>query len=696
MLLHFNFQAFIIVWAFIIGTIWTCFCVFIDDRLFDLGTKRFGTPRENCILVAYGYNTQQELMWTKVTFLIIAYLFTFAFTFGHAVRQYRLFEAEDSKTKTMKDFMAYLTNLPELDGSDATMEKQLAKAVEDATSQKVVGVSIAWNYQEHEELIQEYLEQDMLKRDKKHQGSGWQQVDEAKVEENRNSYGAVRKFFHDQEHKLFSDPEPSDLTTVKDIVAGMKSSDNAFVVFHTEEDRNKAIENAASFEFKGNTITMEEKVCEPDTINWEHFGNTSPMLRLKRLIQGFGFILLALCVWTFVFYAPYAYQVFNFNFDNGAQPPFTLAMTFTMVVVLGNAMMYETCARVSDYIGYKTRDDRESTYLILYVIACMFNFLLDLITTYFMAMRMMEGLGFRNYFGVKLSEIEDFTKQFESYAMQRTLAENTKAYSFPATFLIPFLLEPFIIAIGPYLGGKAIVASHPEWVGRDAERWLGAWEFDMGRYGDLLLNMVLGNMIFFFPGGYTRILFFGMAGSHAYIYLFDHWRVLNVIPKVVYASIDIDWWSNWMMAPITGMIPWCLVFKANCQEYGFCIRGAPLIEAQLIAFFVHVLVHTLMLLYVVPLFKPNMADAHEGELFSKAATRYAATFFSTNPIHCVRSELFHNEGEGKYCTYYKLGKTHLMNLNEKIGCCYSGEEGEPEDYGFSSNFKKSAKHDDEQ
>ena len=64
---------------------------------------------------------------------------------------------------------------------------------------------------------------------------------------------------------------------------------------------------------------------------------------------------MALLVWTVVFYAPYAYQVFTFNFDNGAEPPFTLAMTLCKVVMLGNAIMYDVCGRVSDYIGFNSR-----------------------------------------------------------------------------------------------------------------------------------------------------------------------------------------------------------------------------------------------------------------------------------------------------------------------------------------------------
>ena len=75
-------------------------------------------------------------------------------------------------------------------------------------------------------------------------------------------------------------------------------------------------------------------------------------------------ILLALLFWTVVFYTPYVHQVFTFNFDNGAEPPFTLDMISCREVVLGKAFTYEVCGRVSDYIGFKTRDRRKACSII--------------------------------------------------------------------------------------------------------------------------------------------------------------------------------------------------------------------------------------------------------------------------------------------------------------------------------------------
>merc|ERR1719223_883775 len=173
-----------------------------------------------------------------------------------------------------------------------------------------------------------------------------------------------------------------------------------------------------------------------------------------RLAIGFGVIGLACLFWVGVFYSPYAYYVMTFNYENGRQPGFIVGFAFSMIVVIGNAIMYEVCAQISDRVGFRFKDEREACYMILYTIACMFNVLLDFVTTYRTAELVMEGLGFRTYFGVPLQDVPTFTAKFETYGMQRSLAENTYGYAFPSTFLIPFIIEPIATVFGPLLLGR--------------------------------------------------------------------------------------------------------------------------------------------------------------------------------------------------------------------------------------------------
>lgn len=75
--LQFNFQAAVIVWALVVAVAWGLLPYFVDDALFILGTRRAKTARQNCILVAWSFETQHRLMWTKVDFMIVLYITTF-------------------------------------------------------------------------------------------------------------------------------------------------------------------------------------------------------------------------------------------------------------------------------------------------------------------------------------------------------------------------------------------------------------------------------------------------------------------------------------------------------------------------------------------------------------------------------------------------------------------------------------------
>merc|ERR1719171_1674820 len=128
-----------------------------------------------------------------------------------------------------------------------------------------------------------------------------------------------------------------------------------------------------------------------------------------------------------------------------------------MVVVIGNNIMYQICSDVSDHVGWHYRGQREACYMIFYTVACTFNIIVDLVVTYYMASYIMQGIGFRTYYGTKLQDIDSFPEHFETYAIQRTMAENIYAYAWPATFLIPFALEPVMTILLPFYLAKLFV-----------------------------------------------------------------------------------------------------------------------------------------------------------------------------------------------------------------------------------------------
>merc|ERR1719327_1678758 len=614
MMLHFRFQRFFIIWPLLVAMVWTALAIYEPD-LFILGTRKFGTPRHNCILVAWGYETQQRLMWTKVLFLAIVYVGSFISFLWFSVSQNRQYLKMDQDEKTMKDFALELKGLPKLPGEQKDVEQDIKQLVEGAIGKAgvVVGVSVAWNYQsddgEKQEMVEYLCNKDLtwrqiqwelgIKAKAQNKAAPTNKdvndfLDQERVKQQTDpseNYGALRKKLYAIEKSVLG-PEDDKCDALGEEIVNkeghlameclkdIKSSDTAFVVFTTEEEKKAALEMGLEIEFKREIaqkysvepttkMVLLDVTNEPANLNWHNFGNPAPV---KGFFKGFFKVYVpALLIWFFCFYVPYAWSLYNFNYDNGAELPGYYSIIFTIVVCGGNATMYVVCDLCCDIIGFRYKDTKQVTYMLMYLVACMINVFLDMAVTYKTALKIMVGLDFRTYFGQRLSEIDTFTEQFETYAMQRSLGENTYAYAWPSTFFVCFLLEPFVTIWVPHWIGQVVVRTHPEIVGATAEAYLMAFEFDMGRYADILLNVFLGIVIFWFPGGYIWTLFFFMSFSHAFIYFFDHWRVLTVIPYVKIVINEVDWWAQVVMCGLCAMIMMCLVFKANCETYvDFC------------------------------------------------------------------------------------------------------------------------------
>merc|ERR1719316_2264671 len=635
MLLHFRFQRFFIIWPLCCAIVWTALACYEPD-LFILGTRKFGTPRHNCILVAWGYETQQRLMWTKVLFLAIVYVGSFISFLWFSVSQHRQYLKMDQDEKTMKDFALELKGLPKLPGEQKDVEQDIKQLVEGAIGKAgvVVGVSVAWNYQpddgEKQEMVEYLCNKDLtwrqiqwelgIKAKAQNKAAPTNKdvndfLDQERVKQQTDpseNYGAIRKKLYALEKSVLG-PEDDKCDALGEEIVNkeghlameclkdIKSSDTAFVVFTTEEEKKAALEMGLEIEFKREIaqkysvepttkMVLLDVTNEPANLNWHNFGESAMVL---NFFKGFFKVYIpALLIWFFGFYCPYAWSLYNFNYDNGAELPGYYSIIFTIVVCGGNATMYVVCDICCDIIGFRYKDTKQTVYMLMYLFACTFNVLLDMVVTWYTAMKIMTGLDFRTYDGTRLADIDSFTVQFETYAMQRSLAENTYRYAFPSTFFLCFTIEPFVTILIPYYLGKVIIKSHREIRGVCAENYLMAFEFDLGRYADILLNVFLGILIFYFPGGYIWSLFYAMCFSHCFIYCFDHWRVLKVIPYVKIVSMAVDWWAQVMMCGCCAVILSCLVFKANCESYvGYCMQEMELISWCALAGTLHFIVH---------------------------------------------------------------------------------------------------------
>jgi len=723
LLLQFNFQVMVMIWAVGIAIGWVILALAVDTDLFVLGTKRAETPRQSCIVIAWGYETQRRLMKPKVIFLAAAYVGTFLMALIHSVRQLRIFQWNDIRETTHKDFCARVTGLPPI-GGEQLAEKELKEHLELATGQKVVGVSICWDFHLQDFMLNTFIEQELVRREYPGETDSpfsspriiTPRVDRSvaqksydflerlflsptcqkiitKGRRNLHREAVVRKKQEREVEQMLSlqaqgIPTPRQEVRIEEALQRLRSSREAFVVYETESARNAAVARAAALggvHFRGGTLELAEAHNEPGTINWRNCANSIMNQQVPRILGGIGVILLALALWTGCFYLPYAYFAMSFNYSYGQEPGAVSSVTFSMIVVLGNAVMYLVCSEVADRVGFRTVDARETCYMLLYSFACIVNVILDLCITYLVAYRMLVGNDTYTYHGRSLRDVSSFTERFESYAMQRELASAVWIYSFPSTFLVPFIFEPIMTVYVPYKIMSLIIRANPKFHGYWSERYMGSTPMDLSRYADVLLNMTLAVVIFYFPGGYTVRMFVALAASHVFIYGYDHWRVLRSIPKCEFSGMSVDWWAQWMLSVPCGLLLSCALFKASCEGGGGpAWDGAWLLLGCTCAFLGHVALHTLCLLFLVPRLGLRQKEPSR-ETYRECSRRIACNWFNANPVHCLRSQYVYCHEVP--CDYCLPGKEHLLRVNEDLGLHFNDAALEPEDYSKTVDWQ---------
>merc|ERR1712226_621100 len=102
------------------------------------------------------------------------------------------------------------------------------------------------------------------------------------------------------------------------------------------------------------------------------------------------------------------------------------------------------------------------------------------------------------------------------------------------------------------------------------------------------------------------------------------------------------------------------------------------------AFFLHVLVHTLILVFVIPMF--GLSERPPSPFpFKECGRRIACSWFSSNPVYCLRSHYIYQHDPP--CDYCIVGKEHLLRVNEEIGLHFTVAPADTEDFDKPINIR---------
>ncbi|CAK9035733.1 unnamed protein product [Durusdinium trenchii] len=664
----FRYQFALLIWAITLLLVWFGFVIFVSSDLLILGNRLAESPQMLCAIVEWGHHRQMELIWTKVSWLCFAYIFSFGGAIFYAVQQTKLFARADVEHATMASFAAKLEGLPSLGGHEPVEEK-LKGAVKAATGVQPVAVSVAWDYAPSRKMVEAILEQEMEAETSAHAPHAEHETPSASGilgQAEAWATGKVLDAWHVHlEHHHVSDEE------VKSLLTSMSTSSCAFVVFPSQEAQAKAI---AAVKTSG--VAVDQKACKltpcryaPEGLFWHNMGVT-PEQRTRRIMLALLALAVSCTIWTFILYIPYALYMSSFSYANGDEPGEFSEGLFICLVVGSQIGLFVVSSMGAKHAAFHSEDETQKAYTMYYNAALILNLILDLALQTYLSYLQMVGVGAHTSDGRLLGSLESFQEIFESYPVQKSMGKLLFVYCWPCTFFVPFLAEPFAVQWLPQHLGQKLVGADKRIKGENAEKALELGEMEQGRYADCIFNVILVVCIPFISPAYLALTFAALIFSHLYLYLYDTVKVLRYVRKFNFSGPEVHWLGMQLFALPVAILAACLLFKANQMSgdgtlgSGF-LKGYSLGLACVGVALLHFVVHLCVLEYMV---KP-MADQQEEQssaTYAEAAKSCPATYLSTNPIHCLRSKyiLKHNPPQA----FYAPGKESLAKTNpESLG-----------------------------
>mmetsp|Transcript_83193 Transcript_83193/g.146958 ORF Transcript_83193/g.146958 Transcript_83193/m.146958 type:complete len:918 (+) Transcript_83193:78-2831(+) len=667
----FRYQGAVIAWASILLVTWLGIVFATSTDLLILGTLSAESPQLLCAVIKWGHHRQMELIWTKVTWLSFAYVFSFLGAIVYGIYTSKMFAEVHSEQPMMPSFVAKLEGLPIFSGKDK-VEDKLKACVKLTTGIEPVGVSVAWDYSAKKHEVDSLIEAEIEDAEGGSHVSG--EAPEpgclGKFEETVTNKVLNAWHVHLEPHQHMNAQE------IKTMLSNMQSADSAYVVFPSQEARSQAVAAASGgVNVDGTMCKLLPSLYAPEGLFWFNM-QVTPALRRGRMATSTLWLVLSCCAWTVLLYIPYAMYMSSFSYANGDEPGEFSEGLFIGLVVGSQFGLFAVSSMGAKKCAYHSEDETQKAYTIFYNSALILNLVMDIGLQTYLSYLQMVGVGAHVADGRLLGSLDSFQEIFESYPIQKSVGNLLYKYCFPCTFLVPFLGEPFGMQLLPLHMGKILIGNDKRIQGGNAEKALELGEMEQGRYADCLFNMILVCCIPFISPAYLAWLFGALIVSHLYIYAYDQWKILRYVRKFNFSGPEVHYLGMQLFAMPCAILAAALVFKANQMSSDADVLGSGYLQGYQVggacfgAMIVHFVLHLAVLEYFV---KPYETASTSGKAtYAEAAKTQAATHFSTNPIYCLRSKYLLNHSPPQFP--YAPGKEHFMKLNPAIGAGYVSEK----------------------
>jgi len=677
LLLHFRFEHALLLWSLCVFALLAAIALY--HHTFKATDVIALAPQhdqayEACADLSERHVDEAETMrihYLKATGLIYIGSTAMALIFAHLQR--RKFIEEVNEIDTVSDYALLASGFPPESG-DADLEAEYTKFFRTAFGDCIIGVSICWDYLNQGIDIETHIGDALHHQDNQYlqrKSSAPVLFELKKARSSRRCLDPKMRCIDEifwgtacgteAEEEDDKTMETNTLNSIKQL----KGTGHVFVIFRTESDRNSKLEGPPLPKYKDQEITLRNLECSARTVLWDGF-SLSKDDRVRHIIKGVLMLVLGMLVWALCFYAPYAHYILSYSQVAGmsggdAMESFLLGLLITV----GNQLIYAMCQKIAETATFYSTDDRDTFNVILYTVAVTVNTLVDL------------WLVVHTAYGFQQDSNVDTKSLVRNPSLQHSLFVELVEYLYPGTLLIPFMLEPVFITLVPYHLGRWLVRSREGVRLYQAEQMMVCPQFDLCRYGDILVNVMLVLLCFFLTSISLWWVFLMLALSIGVISLWDHTRLLRFCQRSEFDSMRMDVVGQYMLAVPCALLAGAFVFKLyggqalvkSWEQNSFLVLHA-VWSTAFIAFLVHLIVHCTLLRYLIPKFLPEHIPAAQD--YELTASQTACNWFNSNPIHCLRSSFYFKHKPPH--TFYIPGKEYLQKKNIAINSFYEADE----------------------
>ncbi|OLP84550.1 hypothetical protein AK812_SmicGene34558 [Symbiodinium microadriaticum] len=332
----FRFQGAVLLWGLLVLCLWFAFVLFVSKDLLILGNRPAATPRQLCEVVFWGRHRQMELIWTKCTWIVCAYLLGTIGAVAYGIMMAKFFVSFDSERATLSDYVAVLEGVPTITGeepAEALLKEAVQKAIGEDVAKDVIAVSVGWNFSEHVPQVRHFIDEEVAEFHVEHGEP--KETPEGSGEEFNGACGAISKQVLEKWHiHLDGHGHEFEVEDLKNNLKSLETAPTSYVIFMKEDSRDKAIEAVkdTGIKIKDATCSLRAETYEPEALFWHNL-HITPAQRSGRFVGASVQIFLVCMAWTVVLYLPYAHYMAAFSYANGDEPSPVAESVFVGLVV---------------------------------------------------------------------------------------------------------------------------------------------------------------------------------------------------------------------------------------------------------------------------------------------------------------------------------------------------------------------------